>query len=421
MADPEIRGVAPWPGHEAGKERAAVRALLRSEFEVAPGVGDAFARLYDSLLETDPAVTPDCSRVAVVGGRVVGHALLAPRSIHVCEGVCPGGLIGMVVVHPGFRGQGIASRLIADVHRVARERAIGLLVLAGDPGFYRQFGYHHAFVNSTCLVEAITPSTLSPDPLRSATCSDIDTLAALSEKNTPPGSVVRNPARWSWILESQHPGGLLKVNPAMLGFEVTEDRCMIDPAGKGYIRIARHGSGATIYEAGLVLGSSGEMLEQVRSLCKSEGLDHLRMRLFEDHPLVQASQCPVVTEVDGEFQFRIIDLDVFLDAAAKGFEERIVRAFPDWEGCLSFQTDTELIQFSKRSGTGVWLREQDLDGEGEGEFKLSIPEWGMGRMLLGQDDVLKTLNEGEIDSIDGQVLRAAVRSPKPTFTLTDAI
>ncbi len=419
MVDPEIRGVAPGPDREADREREAVRALLRSEFEVAPGVGEAFVHLYNSLLEMDPAVTPDCSRVAVVGCRVVGHALLVPRPIQVCEGVCPGGLIGMVVVHPGFRGRGIASRLIADIHRLARERAIGLLVLAGDPALYRQFGYHHTFVNSTCLVEAIAPSTPRPDLLRNATSSDIDILAALSEKNTPPGSVVRNLARWSWILETHHPGGLLKANPAMLGFKVTEDRCLIDPSGKGYIRIARHGSGATIYEAGLAPGSGGEILEEVRSLCKSEGVEHLRMRLFEDHPLVQASQCPVVTEVDGEFQFRIIDLDVFLEAAAKGFGERIVRAFPDWEGWLSFQTDTELIQFSKRSGTGVWLREQEPDGEGE--FRLSIPEWGMGRMLLGQDDVIKTLNVDGIDSIDGQVLRAAVRSPKPTFTLTDAI
>jgi len=232
---------------------------------------------------------------------------------------------------------------------------------------------------------------------------------------------VRNPARWAWILESRHPGGLLEANPAMLGLGVTEDQCLIDPAGKGYIRIARHGPKATIYEAGLAAGSGGEMLEQVRSLCKSEGVEHLRIRLFEDHPLVRATQCPVATEVDGEFQFRIIDLDVFLGAAAKGFEERIVRAFPEWEGCLSFQTDTELIQFSRRSGTGVWLREQDTDGEGEGEFRLSIPEWGMGRMLLGQDDVLKTLKASGIDSIGGRVLRAAVRSPKPVFTLTDAI
>ena len=65
MVGLDVRGVS------GTEERECVRSLLRSEFEVAPGVSAAFAALYDDLLERDPHVTPEHSRVAILEGRVV--------------------------------------------------------------------------------------------------------------------------------------------------------------------------------------------------------------------------------------------------------------------------------------------------------------------------------------------------------------
>lgn len=96
---------------ETGDDRRDVGRLLRAGFEVRPGLGDAFGRLYEWVLDRDPEVSHKCSRIALMEGRVVGHALLAPR-FFVLDGVTfPGGILAMVVVEADCQGRGIGTAL----------------------------------------------------------------------------------------------------------------------------------------------------------------------------------------------------------------------------------------------------------------------------------------------------------------------
>ena len=117
---------------QGADEREVVKALLRSEFEVGPGVGVAFAKLYDDLLDRDPIVVEACSRVAVEEGRVVGHALYAPRTLRIAGCDVSAALIGLVVVAPDCRGEGVGGALIQDVERAILELYEGLALAPGQ-------------------------------------------------------------------------------------------------------------------------------------------------------------------------------------------------------------------------------------------------------------------------------------------------
>jgi predicted N-acetyltransferase YhbS len=411
---PEIRGV------RSEEERESVRALLRSEFEVAPGVGDAFANLYDSLLSYDPAVSADCSRVAVYEGRVVGHALLAPREIRVCDGDCPGGLIGMVVVHPDYRGRGVGSGLIDDVHRQAQDRKLGLLILAGDPGFYRRFGYHDAFTRTECSVD-VGPSRADEEVLRPATLSDVNALSEISRQSVPSGAVSPSPARWEWILRTGHPAALLASNPALLGYRANEDWCLIADSELGYVRVAVGGRQATVYEAGLADDSSAVcILQALTAACHREGVADLKLRLPSQSALLKAANVDARPTVGPEFQFKVIDLDVLLGASEKGLEARIRRDFPDWVGSVLIRTESDALHLSRETGKIRFCR---LRGEAAQAptGTLTIPEWGVGRMLLGQDDVLKALEQSPDKTDLDRALKSLFTSDPPSFVLADAI
>ncbi len=414
VTSPEIRGV----GSE--EERESIRALLRSEFEVAAGVGDAFVDLYDNLLLQDSSVNAECSRVALHDGRVIGHALLVPREIRICEGDCPAGLVGMVVVHPDYRGSGVGSAVVNDVHRLARDRKLGLLILAGDPGYYRRFGYHHAFSITECRVD-VSPGEVDGGRLRPATLSDVPVLLELSRISVPPGAVSPSTDRWEWILKTGHPARLLSSNPAMLGYRAAEDWCLIFGSGEGYVRVAVGDRQATVYEAGVTGDEVAVgMLHSLASACAQKDVANLKLRLPVRNALLKAAGVEARPVIDPEFQFKVIDLDVFLASAEKGLEYRIRRDFPEWMGGFLIRTESGSIHLSRESGEIKFHR------TGAGAFEapdgsISMPEWGIGRLLLGQADILSALKKGtEATDLD-RALDALFKSPPPSFLLADAL
>jgi putative acetyltransferase len=411
----EIRAVA------SDRDREAVRALLRSEFEVAPGVGAAFSDLYDDLLDHDPSVSYECSRVALEKGNVVGHALLAPRDIRICEGDCPAGLIGLVVVHPAFQGIGVGTALIEDVHRVARERALGLMVLAGDPAFYNRFGYRDTFVKTECVLAVKHAHSAVTNTLRPAALTDLDSLVKLSARSVPSGSVSPSSERWEWILKTGHPVRLLETNPVMLGHLALHDRCLIDEEGAGYVRIAIGDERATVYEAGLVRGAEKRMLGQILALCGQEGVRELNLRLSPENGLVRVTEQPARIQPDVEFQFKIIDLDVLLEVVQPGLEGRIERGFPGWKGGILIQTESSCIHVCRESGSLELRNINEGQSAVASSGSIRIPEWGVGRSLMGQDDLIRALESSETSTDLDLALGALFRSPLPEFLLSDAI
>ncbi len=110
-----------------------IRAVLLAAFETS-----AEADLVDALRGGD-AWLPELSVVAVADRDVVAYALLSRILIAGAGGDRPALALGPVAVRPDRQKQGYGSAVI----REALRRAAGeeLVVVLGDPAYYRRFGF----------------------------------------------------------------------------------------------------------------------------------------------------------------------------------------------------------------------------------------------------------------------------------------
>ncbi len=79
------------------------------------------------------------------GGRPIGTLRFWPVTI---GGRWPALLLGPVAVAPGYRGLGIGARLIGHGLAAARQRGHAIVVLVGDAGYYRRFGFRRALARA---------------------------------------------------------------------------------------------------------------------------------------------------------------------------------------------------------------------------------------------------------------------------------
>lgn len=139
---------------ERAGDRVAVRAIHVAAFaQVAgePVEGEPVeARLVDELRVCDGWV-PELSWVAEIDGSIVGHCISTLGSIdRVGEpertriGVTAPGL-GPIGVDPASQASGVGSALMHASIGAADALGWPCIVLLGDPGYYRRFG----FVTST--------------------------------------------------------------------------------------------------------------------------------------------------------------------------------------------------------------------------------------------------------------------------------
>ena len=110
------------------------------------GIRDVHVAAFESVVEADlvealrasAAWVPGLSVVAVADGRVVGHALLSRITLATTDGDRPALALGPVAVLPAVQRQGYGSAMIRDA--LAR-RDDHLIVVLGDPAYYRRFGF----------------------------------------------------------------------------------------------------------------------------------------------------------------------------------------------------------------------------------------------------------------------------------------
>lgn len=123
-------------------DREAVRDVQRLAFG-DDGRGDhgrVVADLVDSLRDTIPAAG-GLSLVAEQDGRIAGHVMFtrslldAPRRLVEVQVLSPLG------VAPGQQRRGIGSALVRHGLKALAERAVPLVFLEGDPGYYSRFGF----------------------------------------------------------------------------------------------------------------------------------------------------------------------------------------------------------------------------------------------------------------------------------------
>lgn len=129
------------PGMELREESVGDRQSVREVHLRAFGDhGPVVAELVDALRET---IGPDggLSLVAEQDGQVVGHVMFtrslldAPRRLVEVQVLSPLGVM------PELHKRGVGSALVRHGLGMLAERAVPLVFLEGDPGYYSRFGF----------------------------------------------------------------------------------------------------------------------------------------------------------------------------------------------------------------------------------------------------------------------------------------
>ncbi len=389
------------------EERRSVKALLRTEFEVSPGVGAAFGRLYDDLLDRDDSIGEGRSWVAVEKGRIVGHALYGFRSLRIAGCDVAGALIGMVVVAPAFRGKGIGGSLIGCLEEAARSEGCLVVQLAGDLGYYSRFGYVDGYVDG---VQTLEPASRRPTGFRDAVASDIDRLTRWSLAHVPAGAVVPSDRRWRWLLETGHPGGLTGTNERMVGFRSTEDRVIV--SDDGYASFAAGDGVFVVYEAGA--DHPDRLLDDLRAYAAEFGVPRLELRLPSRHPVAMAWERGR-SSPNPEFLVKSLDTAALFERVRTEIDSRL--AGVEEPGPV---VTLSIGSFSLRIGRSLEVTTSDEGHDGEGD-RIYVPEIGLIRALLGRDSVADMVQRRGGGARSVSLLRVGFPPGEPFFWLADAI
>ena len=124
------------PGDDVGPVAAVTTAAFGGEHATPP----VETRLLEELRRTD-AWVPQLSLVAVGdGGDVVGHVVCTRA--HLGSGPALG--LGPISVRPDRQRRGVGSALVHAVLGGADAMGEPVVVLLGDPAYYRRFGFRPA-------------------------------------------------------------------------------------------------------------------------------------------------------------------------------------------------------------------------------------------------------------------------------------
>lgn len=115
---------------EAPADTAQIAAVLEAAFPL-----HAESVLVRTLRENGRLMI---SLVAVEGVRLVGYIGFSPVTL---DGEVIGLGLAPVAVKPGHQGHGIGGALITEGLKRATDSGVGLVVVLGDPLYYRRFGF----------------------------------------------------------------------------------------------------------------------------------------------------------------------------------------------------------------------------------------------------------------------------------------
>jgi putative acetyltransferase len=122
--------------HEEAHDQRAIRCVIIAAFK-----GQLEADLVDTLRRHGKVAA---SLVATMGHSIVGHTLLTDVMLH-GPGLAPRGAgLAPLAVRPAAQRRGIGSQLMQAAITHARAAGYGFMVLLGDPGYYRRFGFRTA-------------------------------------------------------------------------------------------------------------------------------------------------------------------------------------------------------------------------------------------------------------------------------------
>jgi aminoglycoside 2'-N-acetyltransferase I len=113
--------------------------------------------------------------VADLGGRIVAHASVVPREIHVGGRPLATGYVEAVAVQPGEQGRGLGTAVMRVAAEIVAGYELGALG-TGERGFYERLGWR----------TWLGPSSVRTDDGERATPDDDGYLMVLATPTSPP-------------------------------------------------------------------------------------------------------------------------------------------------------------------------------------------------------------------------------------------
>lgn len=114
-------------------DESAIRSVHRKAFG-----RDIEGDLIDKLRKGGALTV---SLVASCGNRIVGHIAFSPVEIKSEHYSIPAVSLGPLAVSAGYQSNGIGSRLVGEGIKRCERLKYGAIVVVGDSGYYRRFGF----------------------------------------------------------------------------------------------------------------------------------------------------------------------------------------------------------------------------------------------------------------------------------------
>ncbi|GCE22444.1 GNAT family N-acetyltransferase [Dictyobacter kobayashii] len=322
------------------------------------------ARDWSRVFLTQPDFQARQLRGAFRDGKQLGGYALFEWILRMGVARISVGCIGMVVVDPDTRKQGVASALMHDAIQFAREQGHSLLLLDGIPKFYHRYGYTDIFDVTTYDVNraAILAHPASPYTVRRATPEDAQAILDLYERRLGgyTGSFERSLEKQEHLLRNR-----LSRNVVLLAFS---------PAGtsEGYLVASREPKAVHAIElaADNWLAQSALMQAHVHLSDGPEAPEahtyYLPPNSAELYNVVDRFEVPDTSEWKDPaqewgirtFQFhhrntgwmgRFVHLPALFNAMLPELEARWQRSLAQWTGELHFVVGDESVTLSINS------------------------------------------------------------------------
>ncbi|MEH0936863.1 GNAT family N-acetyltransferase [Micromonospora psammae] len=125
---------------EGPADTGPVRRVLAAAFARPDGTTPGEVALVEELRGSE-AWIPELAMVAEYGGEVVGYALLSRVRVKSDDVTAPAVALGPVAVAPHRQRVGHGTAAVQAVLDAATELGERLVVVLGDPAYYRRFGF----------------------------------------------------------------------------------------------------------------------------------------------------------------------------------------------------------------------------------------------------------------------------------------
>jgi len=337
---------------------------------------------FRNIISQDPWRSPDNTRIALRGDRIVANVQVHRRPVHYGRARLVVGGIGHVATHPDHRKQGLSTRLLRDAIGVMERDGYHLsLLYTGINAFYAKLGWrdfpvaHHSV--ALPLGRKLGPRAYE---VRHAAIPD----------NLPEAMAIYDECAGYWVGALDRTEQYWRANPSWTRDEfITEDPgasayALRDGVPVAYIRgrIANTPpSRCGVDELCWLPGHQGatlDLLDSFIAAAEAAPKESIELPIGEAHPALEALRRVAQPEehVSTSGQFRVIDPVGLLSAAAPELEERLRQAGRD--RLVPLTIDCEIGAAEVVADGGVAVR------PASGEADVSMPEGDLIFLVLGQ-------------------------------------